>query len=389
MGKAKLPAEFPQFHERGDGAEVWDVNGASYIDLMCSWGPIVLGHRDPRVESAVCRQLALGDTLNGPSPRIVELAEQLGGLTRHAWSMFMKNGTDATTVAVTVARAASGRDRVLVARGSYHGSAPWCTPNRTGVTAADREEVGYFEYNDIDSVRRAVADAPRGVAAIMVTPFKHDAGFDQAMPSSEFVHGLQDLCASAGIALILDEVRTGFRLARGGSWEAFGVVPDLSAWGKALGNGYPIAAVTGTDALRQAAESIFATGSYWYSAVPMAAAIATLDSLDELRAVERMTASGTRLRAGIANIARTHNLTISQTGPVQMPYLSFDGDDDGAIRERFSVAALRAGVFLHPRHNWFLSAAHTSEVIDRVLDRLDDAFATVARDVSRSLAESR
>src|SRR3984957_15561371 len=127
---ALLPAAYPQFMRRGRGARVWDVDGNEYIDLMCSYGPVVLGHRHPRVEAAAARQAAEGDCQNGPSARMVELA---GAFTRgvdHAdWAIFSKNGTDATTQCLTIARAATGKRKILVASGAYHGADPWCTPN--------------------------------------------------------------------------------------------------------------------------------------------------------------------------------------------------------------------------------------------------------------------
>ena len=132
-----LPAEYPQFMRGGRGARVWDVDGNSYVDLMCSYGPVVLGHQHPAVEEAARAQAALGDCQNGPGPAMVDLAELLVETVRHAdWAMFAKNGTDATTMCCTIARAQTGRKRVLVARGAYHGAAPWCTPRPGGMTAA-------------------------------------------------------------------------------------------------------------------------------------------------------------------------------------------------------------------------------------------------------------
>ena len=125
---ARLPEGYPQFFARGEGCRLWDVDGNEYVDLMCSWGPIVLGHRHPRVEEAVRRQASDGSCMNGPGAVMVELAEKLVATIAHAdWVMFQKNGGDATTTAVTIARAETGRRKILVARGSYHGSMPWCS----------------------------------------------------------------------------------------------------------------------------------------------------------------------------------------------------------------------------------------------------------------------
>jgi len=133
-----LPAEYPQFYDRGRGARVWDVDGNEYVDLMCSYGPVILGHHHPRVDAAARAQQLAADCQNAPSPRMVELAEALTATVAHAdWAMFAKNGTDATTLALMIARAATGRRKILAARRSYHGAAPWCTPRPGGVTPED------------------------------------------------------------------------------------------------------------------------------------------------------------------------------------------------------------------------------------------------------------
>lgn len=373
-----LPEGFPQFMVRGDGCRVWDVDGNEYVDLMCSYGPIVLGHRHPAVEAAARAQAALADCQNGPSPLIVELAEQLVRTVRHAdWAMFAKNGTDATTMCVTVARAATGRKRVLVARGAYHGAAPWCTPNPTGVVAEDRAHLGHFRFNDEASVTAAVEEAGDDLAAIVVSPFRHDARFDQELVRPEFARHLRQLCDDTGAALVLDDVRCGFRLALGGSWEPIGVEPDLSAWSKAIANGYALAAVLGNDRFREAAGRIYVTGSFWFSAVSMAASLATIDTLRAHDGIAAMERAGDRLRAGLAAQAAAHGLVVRQTGPVQMPLLSFAADTAFERANLWAGTAARGGAYLHPWHNWFTCAAHTDDDIDRALLATDDAFAAV------------
>jgi len=376
-----LPPEFPQFMRGGRGATVWDVDGNAYVDLMCSYGPVVLGHRHPAVEAAVAAQSELGDCQNGPGPVMVDLAELLVATVDHAdWAMFAKNGTDATTMCCTIARAQTGRNRILVARGAYHGSAPWCTPRPAGTTAADRANLGYFSYNDLPSARAAAAEAGDDLAGILVSPFRHDAGYDQELVDPAFARGLRELCDAAGAALILDDVRCGFRLHLGSSWEPIGVAPDLSAWSKAIANGYPLAAVLGGDAFRDGATEVFVTGSFWFSAAAMAAAVATIRALRAEDAIAAMQRSGAALRDGIVGQAAAWGFEVSYTGPAQMPYLTFRGDRGHALVSRFAAETVRRGVFLHPRHNWFVSAAMTSEDIATALAATDEAFATVKKE---------
>jgi glutamate-1-semialdehyde 2,1-aminomutase len=382
---ASLPPGFPQFMARGDGCHVWDTDGNEYIDFMCSYGPIVLGHRHRVVDAAAARQQALADCQNGPSERIVELAELLVDTIDHAdWAIFAKNGTDATTMCVTIARSATRRRKVLVAKGAYHGAAPWCTPNIIGTTDADRAHLITYQYNDLESAEAAVAEAGDDLAAIVVSPFRHDARYDQELVDPAFARGLRRLCDDTEAALILDDVRCGFRLSLAGSWAPLGVQPDLSAWSKAIANGYALGAVLGNDRFRDGARRIFTTGSFWFAAVSMAAAIATIETLREVDAVALMSRAGQRLRDGLTAQAAAHGVAVNQTGPVQMPFLTFAGDENFAMANVFTGEAASRGVYLHPWHNWFLSAAHTDHDVDTALLATDEAFAAVRRSFGSS-----
>jgi glutamate-1-semialdehyde 2,1-aminomutase len=379
-----LPPAYPQFMRAGRGARVWDVDGDEYVDLMCSYGPVVLGHQHPRVEAAAAAQAALGDCQNAPGPVMVELAELLVRTVRHAdWAMFAKNGTDATTMCCTIARAQTGRRKILVATGAYHGAAPWCTPRPAGTTPEDRVNLGYYTYNDLASVRQAAAEAGDDLAAILVSPYRHDAGYDQELVDPAFARGLRALCDATGAALILDDVRCGFRLHLGSSWEPVGVDPDLSAWSKAIANGHPLAAVLGRDAFRGGAQQVFVTGSFWFAAVPMAAAIATITALGEENAVAAMARTGAALREGILEQARSWDLPVKYTGPDVMPYLTFAGDQGYELANVFTAQALRGGAYLHPRHNWFVSAAMTGADLALVLEATDQAFAAVRKQIGQ------
>jgi glutamate-1-semialdehyde 2,1-aminomutase len=375
-----LPPEYPQFMREGRGARVWDVDGNSYVDLMCSYGPVVLGHRHPRVEAAAAAQADLGDCQNGPAPVMIDLAELLVTTVQHAdWAMFAKNGTDATTMCCTIARAQTGRGRILVARGAYHGAAPWCTPRLDGTTAADRVNLGYFRYNDLPSAQAAVAEAGDDLAGILASPFRHDAGYDQELIDPAFARGLRELCDATGAALILDDVRCGFRLHLGSSWEPIGVTPDLSAWSKAIANGHPLAAALGNDAFRDGASRVFVTGSFWFSAVAMAAAVAAIRALRAENAITTMRRYGTEIRDGILGQAAAWGFEVNYTGPVQMPYLTFPCDRGHALGSEFCAEAVRRGAFIHPRHNWFVSAAMTDEDVASVLAATDGAFGALRK----------
>ncbi len=369
----------PQFVARAEEARFWDADGREYLDLMCSWGPIVLGHRHPDVEEAVRRQHRRVDCGNGPSPVMVDLAERFVAVVDHAnWAMFAKNGSDATTLCLTIARAHTGRSTVLLAEGAYHGTHPWCSPSRLGVADGDRAHLDYYRYNDLQSVTDAARAHDGDLAAILVSPFRHDAGHDQELPDPEFARGLRDLCDRTGAQLVLDDVRCGLRVAYGSSWEPLGVAPDLSAWSKSIANGYALAAILGGEHLRKAAGSVSATGSFWFSADAMAASMATLDVLDRDDGVAAMHDRGGRLWAGIERLAAERALPINLTGHVTMPYLTFPGDRDHARGDRFAAVCAEEGIYLHPRHNWFISAALTKADVDTALTAMGRAFDALA-----------
>jgi glutamate-1-semialdehyde 2,1-aminomutase len=377
---SRLGPDYPQFMARGEGARIWDVDGREFIDLMCTFGPILLGHAHPEVDAVAAETARRGDVLNGPGAELVELAETLVAQVPHAdWALFAKNGTDATTLALTAARATTRRRAVLMARGSYHGIGGWALPPESaGTTAEDHANTFFFDYNDIDSVEAAVAQAGEDdVAAVVCTPYRHDVFRDQEAVDPRFARDVRELCDRIGAALIIDDVRCGLRIDPRGGWEAVGVRPDLSAWSKSLANGYALAAVLGNDRFREGAGAMTATGSFWFAAAPMAAALATLRILRDTDGVATMRASGTRLQEGLRAQAAAHGLAVSVTGPPQMPLLLFADDDGFRKALAWANACARHGVYLHPVHNWFLSTAHDAETIDAALERTDEALADV------------
>jgi glutamate-1-semialdehyde 2,1-aminomutase len=284
---------------------------------------------------------------------------------------------------VVIARAHTGRNKVLMARGSYHGIGGWALPvEAPGTTLEEHLNTVYFDYNDVDSVEAAVQEAgEEQVAAIVCTPHRHDIFIDQELATVEFARGVRETCDRIGAMLIIDEVRCGPRIDLRGSWASLGVQPDLSAWSKSLANGYALAAVMGAEPLREAASKIVATGSFWFAAAPMAAAIATLTILKETDGIERMRASGLRLQDGLRERAAAHGLEVSVTGPPQMPLLLFTDDPEFKKVLTWAGACAAAGVYLHPVHNWFLGTAHDEATIDEALERTGAAFEAVRSSV--------
>ena len=371
----RMPPEYPQYFERADGCRLWDVDGNEYIDYMCSYGPMIAGYGNPRIRAAADAQRARMDIANAPAAVIVDLAERLVQQVTHAeWAMFAKNGNDATTICVMCARARADNPVILVANGAYHGAQPWANYMSKGTPNDEHQYFHPYQFNDVTSLNEAASKVRGRLAGIIVSAFRHDAGHHQELTDPGFARRVREICDEEQAALILDDVRAGLRLSLDASWSAIGVHPDLSAWGKGLANGEPLAAVLGNELYRDAMTKIFVTGSFWYQAAPMAAAIETLDVLRELNGPRLMGHLGQQLRDGLYEQAQRHGHGIIQSGPPQMPTLMFEADPKAEKGMAFCGLAIKEGVFLHPWHNMFLSTAHTEEDIGQTLEATDRAF---------------
>ena len=381
MSVKKLPFGYPQFFSKAKDARIWDLDGNCYIDFMCGYGPNILGYNNVEVDDAVNEQRKKLDLGNGPSALVVDLAEKLIKLVDSAdWALFAKNGTDATTTCLTISRAVTGKKKILVAKGSYHGSAPWCTPVATGVVEEDISNLVFFEYNNSISLEEAAKEAGADLAGIILTAFRHDIRRDQELPKKAFLKKAREICDKKNAVLILDDVRAGFRINRRGSWVDYGVKPDLTAFSKAIGNGYPLSAVVGVEKLRQAASEIYVTGSFWCNATSMAASLKTLSIIEERDVVEHISSLGEKLRSGVDQIANSVGVEISQSGPVQMPLILFKDDKDFLKGSKFVQYLLSKGIYFHPWHNMFLSLAHTAEDVSMTLDAVEFAMKKISEE---------
>ena len=371
-----LPGASPYYAARAEGCRYWDVDGNEFIDFMCGYGPIVLGYNHPEVEEAAARQARHGNCFNHPAAVMVELAERLVSLVDFAsWAVFGKNGADMTTWCTQVAREHTGRKKILKITGAYHGSHAWCSPGHGGWIDEDRTHVHQFAWNDLGAFRELVTKHRGDIAGVITTAFHHPSFGDSQYPAPGFLQGIQETCRHEGIVFILDDVRSGFRLHLGGSHRFFEFEPDLICFCKAIANGHPISAALGRAELQAAAGRVFLTGSYWNSAVPMAAALATLRVLERDNVIAGIAARGQEYRAGIERLAAQHGLPIRYSGHPSIPFMTFADETNFMRSQFFCREAARRGVFLHPHHNWFLCAAHQPRDIEQALVAIDEAMA--------------
>ncbi len=372
---ATLPGAVPYFAAQGSGCRYRDVDGNEFIDFMGGYGPMVLGYHHPEVEAAADTARRLGAAFNHPTPLLVELAEKLTARIAFAdWAVFAKNGGDLTTWSLMVAREVTGCPKVLKIRGAYHGAHAWCTPGHGGLTPEDRAHIHDFPFNDVGALEALFIRHRGAIAGLILTPFHHPAFADSELPSPDFVAAANRLCREHGALLILDDVRCGFRLSIDGSHSVYGYTPDLAIYCKALANGHPISACVGRAAHKAAASRVFLTGSYWNDPAPMAAALATLAIVERDQIPRQLAARGQRFVDGFLALGRKHGIPLVASGPPAMPYVRVADDPSFMRTQQLCAAAIAEGVFLHPHHNWFMSAAHTESDIDDALARLERAL---------------
>lgn len=372
---ATLPYYFPYYVDRAEGCYLWDVDGNRYLDFMCAYGPVILGHQHPGVEAAADAQRKKGGLYSHPSTVMVELAELLVGRIDFAdWCVFGKNGSDMTTWSLQVARQATGKKKVLVIKGAYHGVDAWTNPSPGGIIEEDRTHVHTFKWNDIESLRETASAHKGEVAAIMVTPFHHPAFGANQIPETAFVEAVNDLCEKESIVLIMDDIRAGFRISDNGSHGLFGWKPDLSCYCKAIGNGYPVSVTVGKEHLKDAGGKVFLTGSYWNDGIALAACKKCLEIIKDQSVPEKLTNVGQSLLDGLAKAAKANDVKIRCHGPTATPIISFDNDPDLRKMQRFSEFCAINGVLFHPHHNWFMSLAHNEEAIREAVEVAEKAF---------------
>ena len=370
-----IPGASPYFADRAQGAYFWDVDGNRYIDFQCGYGPVVLGHNHEAVETEVKKQMAKGSCFNHPGELMIDLAEKLTALISIAdWAIFAKNGSDVTTWAIRVAREFTGRKKIIMTKGAYHGAHAWCTDYPGGVLPEEKADILKMGWNRIEDLEKLIAAHPEEIAGIILTPYHHPTFSAQEMPAAGFWKKVRKICDRENIVLIIDDIRACFRLDIRGSHEVFGIDPDMICFAKAMANGHPISAAVGRVQYREAAEAVFFAGTFWFSPGPMAAALATLNILETSDAIPHMNKLGMQLKNGLEGLGKKHGYRVTVSGPPALPYMTFDDDPDLYHIQVFCREMIARGIFLHPHHNWFICAAHTEADIDCALETASDVF---------------
>ncbi|MCE5324767.1 glutamate-1-semialdehyde 2,1-aminomutase [bacterium] len=390
----------PIFIKRGKGCRVFDEDGNSYIDYVCSWGPLILGHAYPSVVDAIRQTAQDGTTFGAPTAMEVKMAEMIvDAVPSIEMVRLVSSGTEAVMSAIRLARGYTGRDKIIKFEGGYHGHADYMLakagsgvatftlPDCAGVPVSAASDTIVMPYNDMDAVANAVNSMKDQIACIIVEPVAGNMGV--VTPKQGFLNGLREICSANGILLIFDEVITGFRVSYGGAQELFGVTPDITTLGKIIGGGLPVGAYGGKrEIMEQVAPvgPVYQAGTLSGNPIAVSAGIATMEALKHNGFYDDLNQKSDRLKYGIEKAAADAGIrvkinsvgsmmTVFFTDELVCDYASAKKSNTQAYA-RFFHAMLERGVYMAPSQfeAAFLSAAHGFDEIEYTIKAASEAF---------------
>lgn len=396
--------DFPVFIERGEGAYLYDVDGNRYVDYICSWGPLLLGHQPQVVSDAIVQALQKGSTYGAPTAIEVEMAKKIVDAVPSVEMVRMvSSGTEATMSALRLARGYTGRNKIVKFEGCYHGHADhllikagsgaltFGMPSSPGVPESIASETLTAQYNDLDSVKALFAQYPEQIAAVIVEPIAGNMGL--VLPKEGFLKGLREITEANGALLIFDEVISGFRASYGGAQKVYEITPDLTCMGKIIGGGLPVGAYGGKKEIMQQVAPVgpvYQAGTLSGNPLAMAAGLAILGELEKPGVYEAIEAKAKKLAEGLRKAAEKAGVTVAINQCASLLTVFFTDvavdsyasamTSDTAQFKVFFQSMLQQGYYLPPSQFecWFVSQAHTEDDIEKTIAAAEQAFLAVA-----------
>lgn len=385
-----LPEGWPSYYKKASGVEIWDLDDQRYIDMsMMGIGSCVLGYANPDVNDAAKRAIDAGNMCTLNCPEEVELAEKLVSL--HPWAQmvrFAKTGGEACAIAVRIARAASGRDKIAFC--GYHGWSDWYlsanlgNPKHldgqllpglkpAGVPKSLKNTAFPFHYGKIEGLERIVAENKTEIGLIIMEVARNK-GID-----IDFLKAVRRIAQDIGAVLIFDEITSGFRLRVGGTHILYDLKPDIVILGKAMGNGFPIAAVVGRTEVMEFAQDTFISSTYWTERIGFAAALEVIRQFETNDVARQLIETGNYLRKGLQNIFASEGLKISVDGLASVPTFTIQEEKPLMVKTIFTQEMLKKGFLASTLV--YISLAHTKQIVDQYLTEAEEVFQTIARAV--------
>lgn len=376
-----VQGEYPIYFDHGTGGRVTDVDGNEYIDYLCAYGPIIIGYREQEIDRAVQTQVNdKGFCFSLTQPQQSELVRKLQRIIPSCeMAALVKTGSDATTIAIRVARAYTGKTKI--ARCGYHGWHDWCVEVKGGIPEKLYEDVLEFHYNDLEGLEAILKANKDDMAAIIVTPVGHPLAAPVEMPKPGYLEGVRALADKYGALLVFDEIRSGFRVSLGGAQEYFGVTPDLSTFGKAMANGYAIAALVGKrEPMMVLADKVFLSSTFFPNSDSIVAALKTIEILERDKVLDVVKAKGEKFAIDVQKVMSESGIPAEFSGGPWMPFVTFPKDETGLykkLRTEFYTQLIRRKVFLQPYHHGYICYRHTDEDLAYTVNAIRESLAAL------------
>ena len=376
-----VEGEYPIFFKTAIGGKVIDVDGNEYIDMLCAYGPVIIGHREEEIDSEVIKQMREnGFCMSLTQPVQNTLANKLRELIPCCEKLvLMKMGTDATTAAIRVARAYTKKMKIISC--GYHGWYDLFSEVHgidAGIPKKLYEDFYEFEFNNLDQVENLFKKHKEEVAAIIVNPIHTPSGREVEMPKPGFLEGIRKLATEYNALLIYDEIRTGFRVDMGGAQKMFGVIPDLAAFGKAMGNGYPISTLVGKKEFMDVlVEKVFLSSTFFPNSLAQIASLKTIEILERENVLASIRQKGDQFAKKVKETIEESGIPCVYSGEPWMPYITFPPDPDflyKKLREEFYRQLIRRKVFLQPFHHGYICYRHTEEDLDYAVNMIEESL---------------
>lgn len=373
---SQIEGSYPYYATHAKGAYVWDVDGNKYIDYMLGYGSVILGHSDDRVNNAVIREVQNGTNLSPLwKPIHIELTDLIKSIIPNSEMIYlMRSGSDATSGAIRLARAYTKRKKII--RWGYHGWHDWSTGILEGVPKYIKSDIFELKYNDIDSVKKLFQKHPNQIACVIMMPFELEE------PKNNFLAQVIEEAHRNGSLFILDEMRSGFRISLGGAQQYFEIQADLATFSKAIANGYSISAIAGKREVLSKLRDVQMAATYFANSVEIAAAIETLNVLKTTDSLSHIWNLGKLLKIRTEQLIIEYDIPAEFVGYPPFPFIRFNLKNKRKkeqVKKTFFTEAARLGVFIHPNHHWYISAAHSRKDIKDTIKIFEHAFQTVRK----------
>lgn len=391
-----LPGQWPTYYSKAKGITVWGIDGKKYTDMSyMGIGSCILGYANEDVNKAVMEAVTSGSMSTLNCPEEVELADLLCEL--HPWAdmvRYARTGGESMAIAVRIARAKTKKDKVIFC--GYHGWTDWYLSanlgefdaldghllpglKAAGVPRCLRGTSIPFHYNRIDELKAIVAEHKNDIAAIVMEPIRSD------VPQTGFLEEVRDIASNINAVLVFDEITVGWRLAVGGAHLLYNVTPDIAVFAKGMSNGYPMAAIIGTEDVMQATQDCFISSTYWTEKIGLVAALATIGVIRKHNIPRRLIFIGKQVKVGWGTIARKNGLEITVSGIAPLGHFTFDYDNAQAIKTLFTQEMLKRGFLA--TNAFYASYAHSNDAIDFYLDAIDEVFAYITEAIDGGKVE--